>query len=187
MAQKTTKTLCAVYFDEFKELQQATITVGLRQSWSMLKYYRYTSKIAAKPRWLERDYWFSNKEGAEEWLSRAARLAAFVDASGLMPVRLTRAHEKIPRPDWADHITCWKDQHGNRFVLIEPMEHAQPCISRLDQNAFTWRLVPKSLTVYHEPGRVGAFSMLLSTLQNENQLAFISLCLAVAADGGCSE
>lgn len=177
-------TLYAVYRDEHKQPKQLTVEVSLHQRWAKLKFYHYVFHIFDNPGKLEWCDHFPNKESAEEWLRRAARLVDFVNASGLQPVRETRAHRAIPIPSWSDHRSYWCDDHGRLFVLIEPMEHARNYPNELDPVQFTWCVIPRALTVYHSPSRIGAFSMLLTTLSNKDRLAEVIAKLELAAKFG---
>lgn len=174
-------TLYVIYLDEHKQPTQATVTVDLRHPWSKLKLYRYVYPVFTAPgRIKTRDY-FDDKESAEEWLQRAARLVRFVNASGLRPVHGTRAHKQIAVPDWSDHQTFWIDEFGNLFILIEPMDHRASYVKELDANQFTSQMVPRPLSIYHSPEYIDGFSMLLATHGNKDRLSAVIAQLQVAA------
>lgn len=185
-----TAILYAIYYDEHKQVTQATVTVNLHHSWIKLKHYRYVGTVFDSPKKIGRFDYFPSKESADEWLQRAARLVNFVNTSGLHPVQQPKkAHQDISVPDWSDHQTYWFDEFGNAFILIEPMEHAQAFLNVLDAKQFTWQLVPRPLSPYHAPERKDAFSMLLTTDGNKDRLATViaQLELAVSQAGSSHE
>jgi|GEM_PF-5615011 len=179
-------TLFATYLDRQRLPKQVTVEVRLHETWAKLKHYRYVFYIFDKPGTIGRGDYFPDIGSAVEYLRRTVRLVDFVHASGLLPVRETAAHRQIPTPDWADHRSYWRDSHGNLFVLIEPMEHARNYPNELDQGQFTWYVLPRALTVYHCPSRIGAFSMLLTASSNTDQLEAIAAKLELAVKSGAA-
>lgn len=179
-------TLYAIYIDNFGAPNTVTTEVELHHPWSTMNPYQYVYGISDKSTSISRWDYFKSRAAAEDWLLRAARLARFSGASGLHPVKATKAHEQIVVPDWADHKSYWQDENGTALVMIEPMEHCQGKIALLDRTQFTYTVVPRSLVPYHAPEETERFGMLFTSAADQSQLSEVASRLELAVQaGGC--
>ena len=69
----------------------------------------------------------NSKASADEWLSVFRRTVLFADTTGLKPINIDKSSSgfktldtRVKRSAHCDHITCWRNPLGSKFILDEP-------------------------------------------------------------------